>query len=135
MLDAYAYSALLGPLETPKPIDADPEGSRILGCIRDLIDGAYERRLEPVTAVHLSPREARRASKRIKVMQHDASGFRDVPDWARWDAPPARRFLGMQIVEDESVPDGQIRAMRGGRVEDYRLDPVEAAAVSPRAPS
>lgn len=110
------------------PHDFDPEGSRILGCIRDLIDGAYEQRLEPVVAVRLSHYDAMAASRRIKNMQHDISAFRDVPDWARWEAPPASRFLGIDIIEDESVLRGQIRVVRGGKTEDYRLDPAPGSA-------
>lgn len=124
----HAYTWACDPQAPPyePPHDFDPEGSRILGCIRDLIDGVYEHRLRNLVAVRLSHYDAMRASRRIKLLQHDASA--DVPDWARWDAPPVRRFLGIDIIEDETVPRGQIRAVReNGAVEDYLLDPVPDA--------
>lgn len=109
--------------EYEPPHDPDPEGSRILGCIRDLIDGAHEQRLTPIARVLLGRRDAWRASERIKLMQHDLSAFRDVPDWAKWSAPRADRFLGIVIMEDAGVPDGQVWVPRDGQMEHYSLDP------------
>ncbi len=89
---------------------------------RILLDIKHTLDYEPIDSVRLSPRNAVLASQRIKATQNAMTPF--PPAWAAFDAPPARRFLGVELIEDESMPEGWMRARCGNRLWDVRLTPI-----------
>jgi hypothetical protein len=125
-LDAFDRRNTGEPMPAPPP-DPDPEGTRILRHIRDLIEHGHCNHLIGLAAVHLNPYDAGRASWRIKSLQQEISGAHGpdaLPPWAAPDAPPARTFYGVEIIPDETVPRGQIRAHRGYTLQDYTMAPL-----------
>lgn len=94
--------------------------TRILLDIKHALDRG------PVDSVRLSPRNAVLASRRIKATQNAMTPF--PPAWAAYDAPPVRRFLGIELIEDGSVPDGSMRVCCGRQARDVRLTVIDDGA-------